>query len=317
MNFGEAEGGGGAALATVLTGLAQTFGAPGAPAADEDDPFARLGLTDPWNDPATSTARSMTGRELLLGTSFRAVLGQGAGSQWTSWGQGASVSQFSAAAAGLDLSGESATGSMGMDYEHGRLLTGFAMTHSVGEGTAEDEGWRYALGSTATMAMPYARLALTDRISAWGLAGTGSGTPEPRPRRRRAAALPHGPVDDARGGGGAGRPGEARRGGRVRAGAEGRRVLGAHGVRAGLGVAVREPRGRAGRVEPGAGGAGRLAHVRALGRGGAHAVGGARAAPRRGRRGDGDGRGVRYRSRLRGPVAGPGHGAEGARPRGA
>ena len=176
MNFGEAEGGGGAALATVLTGLAQTFGAPSAPATDEDDPFARLGLTDPWSDPASSTARSMTGRELLLGTSFRAVLGQGAGSQWTSWGQGASVSQFSAAAAGLDLSGESATGSMGMDYEHGRLLTGFAMTHSVGEGTAEDEGWRYALGSTATMAMPYARLALTDRISAWGLAGTGSGT---------------------------------------------------------------------------------------------------------------------------------------------
>ena len=176
VNFGEAEGGGGAALATVLTGLAQTFGAPSAPAADEDDPFVRLGLTDPWNDPASSTARSMTGRELLLGTSFRAVLGQGAGSQWTSWGQGASVSQFSAAAAGLDLSGEAATGSMGMDYEHGRLLTGFAMTHSVGEGTAEDEGWRYALGSTATMAMPYARLALTDRISAWGLAGTGSGT---------------------------------------------------------------------------------------------------------------------------------------------
>ena len=174
MNFGEAEGG--KALATVLTGFAQTFGAPSAAAADEDDPFARLGLTDPWNDPATSTARSMTGRELLLGTSFRAVLGNGAGSQWTSWGQGASVSRFSTAAPGLDLSGESATGSMGMDYEHGRLLTGFAMTHSVGEGTAQDEGWRYALGSTATMAMPYARLALTDRISAWGLAGTGSGT---------------------------------------------------------------------------------------------------------------------------------------------
>ena len=64
---------------------------------------------------------------------------------------------------------------MGMDYERGRLLMGFAMTHSVGEGTASDAGWRYALGSTATMAMPYARLALTDRISVWGLAGTGSG----------------------------------------------------------------------------------------------------------------------------------------------
>ena len=184
MNFGEAQGGGGAALATVLTGLAQTFGAPGAPASD-DDPgsgagagsFVRHGLTNPWNDSAAATgARRVTARELLLGSSFRAVLGQGAGSQWTSWGQGASVSRFSAAVPGLDLSGESATGSMGMDYERGRLLMGFAMTHSVGEGSAQDAGWRYALGSTATMAMPYARLALSERISAWGLAGTGSGT---------------------------------------------------------------------------------------------------------------------------------------------
>ncbi len=177
MNFGEDEGGGGAALATVLTGLARTFGAPSAPAADDDDdPFVRHGLTGGWNDPAAvSGARRVTGRELLLGTSFRAVLGQGAGSQWTSWGQGASVSRFSAAVPGLGLSGEAATGSMGMDWERGRLLMGLAMTHSVGEGTAEDAGWRYALGSTATMAMPYARLALSDRVSVWGLAGTGSG----------------------------------------------------------------------------------------------------------------------------------------------
>ena len=183
MNFGEDEGA--AALATVLTGLAQTFGAPSAPAANDDDPgsgagagpFARHRLTGGWSDPATTTgARRVTGRELLLGTSFRAVLGQGAGSQWTSWGQGASVSQFSAAVPGLGLSGEAATGSMGMDYESGRLLMGFAMTHSVGDGTAQDARWRYALGSTATMAMPYARLALSDRVSVWGLAGTGSGT---------------------------------------------------------------------------------------------------------------------------------------------
>ena len=174
MNFGEADGG--TALATVLTGFAQTFGAPSAPAADDDDPFARHRLTGGWSDPATAAgARRVTGRELLLGTSFRAVLGQGAGSQWTSWGQGASVSRFSAAVPGLGLTGESATGSMGMDYERGRLLMGFAMTHSVGEGTARDAGWRYALGSTATMAMPYARLALSDRVSVWGLAGTGSG----------------------------------------------------------------------------------------------------------------------------------------------
>ena len=175
MNFGEADGG--EALATVLTGFAQTFGAPSAPTADKDDPFARHRLSNGWNDPAAVTgARRVTARELLLGTSFRAVLGQSAGSQWTSWGQGASVSRFSAAVPGLGLTGEAATGSMGMDYERGRLLMGFAMTHSVGEGSAQDAGWRYALGSTATMAMPYARLALSDRISVWGMAGTGSGT---------------------------------------------------------------------------------------------------------------------------------------------
>ena len=165
------DAGDGQALANALAGLAQTFGAQPAPAAD-DDPFA---LSGGWNDPADPATRSVTGRELLLGTSFRAVLESGAGSQWTSWGQGASVSQFSAAVPGLTLSGESATGSMGMDYERGRLLTGFALTHSIGDGAAHDARWSYAMGSTATTMLPYARYALTERVSAWALAGTGTG----------------------------------------------------------------------------------------------------------------------------------------------
>ena len=85
------------------------------------------------------------------------------------------MSHFSAAVPGLSLTGESATGSMGMDYESDRLLMGFAMTHSVGEGTASDAEWRYALGSTATMVVPYGRFALNPRLSAWTLAGTGAG----------------------------------------------------------------------------------------------------------------------------------------------
>ncbi len=184
VNFGEAEhaegpgsgSGAGKALTDVLTGLARAFGARRAPAPDDDDPFARNGLSSGWNDRAASAApRSVTGRELLLGTSFRMVLDRSAGAQWTGWGQGASVSRFSAAGTGLGLTGESATGSMGMDWEQGRLLLGFAMTHSVGEGAARDAGWRYALGSTATMALPYARLRLTERVSVWGLAGAGKG----------------------------------------------------------------------------------------------------------------------------------------------
>ncbi len=167
--------GGGAAFAQTLTGLARAFGAEVATPAD-DDPFARHSLAGRWNDPATATtARSMSARELLTGTSFRAVLGSGAGPRLTSWGQGASVSRFSASVPGLGLSGESATGSMGMDYERGRWLAGLAMTHSLGEGAARDAGWSYALGSTATMMLPYARYRVSERVSAWGLAGTGKG----------------------------------------------------------------------------------------------------------------------------------------------
>ena len=118
----------------------------------------------------------MTGRELLLGTSFRAVLASDAGMQLTSWGQGASLSRFTGAVPGLSLSGETASGALGMDYERGRLLTGFAMMHSVGDGTAHDDGRRYAMGSTVTTLLPYARYALSERVSAWGLAGTGTGS---------------------------------------------------------------------------------------------------------------------------------------------
>ena len=142
---------------------------PSAPAGGTDRPA--------WSDghPGARESRTMSARELLMGTSFRAVLGQGAGSQFTSWGQGASVSRFSGSVPELSLSGETATGSMGMDYERGRFLAGFAMTHSIGEGTAHGADRSYAMGSSVTTVLPFARLAISDRVSAWGLAGSGTG----------------------------------------------------------------------------------------------------------------------------------------------
>ena len=62
-----------------------------------------------------------------------------------------------------------------MDYERGRLLAGFAMTHSLGDGTADGAGRNYAMGSAVTTALPFARLAISERVSAWALAGSGSG----------------------------------------------------------------------------------------------------------------------------------------------
>ena len=167
---------GGAALEQALTGFARLLGGSCGPGPEPDtDGRPDRGAARDGAGAVACPAPRLTGRALLLGSSFRAVLGGGAGSQWTSWGQGASVSQFSSATPSLSLSGETATGSMGMDYEHGRLLTGFAMTHSLGEGTAQGSGKSYLMGSSVTTALPYARVALSERLSAWGLAGTGTG----------------------------------------------------------------------------------------------------------------------------------------------
>ena len=58
----------GAGLGQTVTGLARAFGAEEVTAGD-----------DPWNDPASAPGRAMSERELLMGTSFRAVLDQGDG----------------------------------------------------------------------------------------------------------------------------------------------------------------------------------------------------------------------------------------------
>ena len=85
------------------------------------------------------------------------------------------MSRFSGSVPELSLSGETATGSMGMDYERGRFLAGFAMTHSIGEGAAHGADRSYTMGSSVTTVLPFARLAISDRVSAWGLAGSGTG----------------------------------------------------------------------------------------------------------------------------------------------
>ena len=92
----------GKALADVLTGLAQRFGAPSGPAND-DDPFARRGpgggpgssgsaLSPSSLGASSSPAQSVTGRELLLGSAFHfAGGGDGSGPGLAAWGPSARV----------------------------------------------------------------------------------------------------------------------------------------------------------------------------------------------------------------------------------
>ena len=223
----------GRAFAETLTGLARAFGAREARVPDGDDPFARHGLTHGWDDPVMAPARRMTGRELLLGSSFRAVLGGGAGSQWTSWGQGGVGVAVLGGGAGtrpewrvgdrLDGHGLRAGPSARRVRDDAQHRRG----HGRGRGLALRAGEHRDDGDALCASRAH-RPPL-----GVGARWDGRRAPHPRPRRRGGAALPHGPVDDARRGGGAGRPADPHGGGRLRAGAQGGRVLGTHGVRPG------------------------------------------------------------------------------------
>ncbi|MYA16705.1 MAG: hypothetical protein F4Z28_08035 [Gammaproteobacteria bacterium] len=80
------------------------------------------------------------------------------------------------------------TGAFGTDLERGRWLVGAILTHSVGDGEAKGAGLSYGLESTVTAVNPYARVRLSDRLSAWGLVGYGLGRLEIEMKRSGSAA---------------------------------------------------------------------------------------------------------------------------------
>ena len=144
--------------------------------------WSRWGEDEPGDD-----TRSMSGRELLLGSSFHLALGAGgdgaaAGdTAFTAWG-GAASSRFDGEADGLRLDGEVTTFTLGADVAWSRWLAGVAVSLSEGAGSFRDHETgdhesrgSGSLESSLTGVHPYARLTLSERLSAWGLLGFGSG----------------------------------------------------------------------------------------------------------------------------------------------
>ena len=127
---------------------------------------------------AGGETRSMTGRDLLLGSAFHlsAGGGDGSGPRWTGWGR-AALERFENSGGGLPVDGEVMTGVFGADWERGNWLAGVALSHSIGEGEMRPRGMAmaYDLESTVTAVHPYVRMKLSDRVSAWGLVGYGQG----------------------------------------------------------------------------------------------------------------------------------------------
>ena len=144
---------------------------------------------DEWDRRADGSGfRSMTIRELLLGSSFHLSSdgtegAQGAeGARWAAWGRVA-ASGFDGKEGDLSLDGDVTTGLVGVDGEWDRWLAGVLLSHGEGEGTythataAEGDtgGMKGELESTLTSVHPYVRHELNERVAVWGLLGHGQG----------------------------------------------------------------------------------------------------------------------------------------------
>ena len=119
-------------------------------------------------------SRTVTGRDLLTGSSFALTAEANAGGTVSLWGRGA-VSRFDGREGDLSLDGEVVSAMMGADWVRERWTAGVLVSRSVGEGgyrgpTAEGE-----VESTLTGLFPYGRYEASERVTLWGVAGYGTG----------------------------------------------------------------------------------------------------------------------------------------------
>ena len=167
-------------LGQTLTSLARALGVREGPEPEGGGwPGTGLGVRE---SPAASRApaRTVSGRELLLGSAFHlAREGEGGGPGLAAWGRvtvGGFDGEAPADGGTVRIDGEVTTGILGADAEWDRLLAGVAVSLSEGEGAFDQTGVDSGtIESTMTAVSPYARLALTERVSAWGLLGYGTG----------------------------------------------------------------------------------------------------------------------------------------------
>ena len=167
-------------------GLARTLGARRG--AEDSDTWSGPGAWEApgagsWAGPETdgATSRTLSGRELLRGSSFHLASGGGeaGGPGFAAWGRvtvGGFDAKAPAEAGTVRLDGEVTTGVLGADAEWERWLAGVAVSVSSAEGTFDQPGVDSGTAeSTLTSVNPYVRVTLSDRVSAWGLLGYGTG----------------------------------------------------------------------------------------------------------------------------------------------
>ena len=175
----------------TLAGQRLGGGSPDAQALEEAEEKARLEEFSDWlrgeacrdarsagaDCPAggSGTSRALTGRDLLMGSSFALTGGSPEGGYATLWGRGA-LTRFDGREGELTLSGEVTGALLGTDWTRERFSAGLVLSHARGEGSYRQGADSGEVASTLTGLYPWGRGALSDRVTAWGAAGYGAGT---------------------------------------------------------------------------------------------------------------------------------------------
>ena len=151
-------------------------------ALEQREAGARLGALTAWpgndaddTDEHRFETRTLTARDVLTGSSFALTLGSEETGFGALWGRGA-VSRFDGREGDLTLDGEVASAMLGADVTRGRATAGLLLSHSRGEGGYRSPAGAGAVESSVTGLYPYGRYAISERLSAWAVAGYGTGT---------------------------------------------------------------------------------------------------------------------------------------------
>ena len=119
--------------------------------------------------------RTLSGSEVLSTSSFALTEGTAQSGFAAFWGRGA-VTRFDGRDGEMALDGEVASAMLGADFSRDALLGGLMVSHSRGEGGYRSPDGNGEVESTLTALFPYARYALSERVSVWGMGGYGEGT---------------------------------------------------------------------------------------------------------------------------------------------
>ena len=155
----------------------------GGAAPEENDAYKPLGLPE-WDErmQLDGEARTMTMRGLVEQSAFHLSTGNaGAGAaSFTAWGRFV-ASGFRGVEDDLTLDGNVTSGMLGADARWERLLAGVMLSQSSGEGGYQSPSDTGKVRSSLMGVYPYASLALSERVSLWGVVGRGSGDLTLRP----------------------------------------------------------------------------------------------------------------------------------------